>query len=984
MRTLLKSRWFRIAALVLLLAGMYAGAGFWLVPRLLRSAIVDQAKAALGLEATVGEIRFNPFLLELDLRDVAITDASRQPMAGFSRLFVDFEISSLWHRAYVFQEADIERPFVRAIQGTDGRLNLMRLEPKSITPAPAARNAPLPRIEIALLRISGGSASYEDRSRPAHFTMQLAPVDFTLRNFVTDAQGGQFHFSASSKLDERIDWRGSMSVRPPASDGEIRITDLSAHTVWAYLKNELGNRIGFIVHSGKIAADAHYRFSLRDVLQLNADGVHVEVSDLRVAPPGSATDWVTLPSLKIDGTSVDVAGRQVHVDRVVLTGLGVSAWLNADRSINLTELRGAAPPPVATTPRTAAPPAWRVDVKKFTLEDAHIAAEDRATAPPAKVVLAPISLEVDGASLDLSRPLAVKLASGVDGKGRFAATGEIVPSPLAARVAAKANDIDLRALQPYIAQLTSMTLKRGFLSGDLDLRYQHGGPAMTLAGNVRVDDLHTVDNALRNDFINWRRLDVRGLKFQVDPDRLTIARIVARAPYARVIIEPDQTLNVKRILTRAGPGPGSAKTAAKVRARAAAAPPPQHAERAMPIAIKAVDVYAGRADFTDLSIQPNFSSGIDKLNGRILGLSSAPNARAHVDLGGEVGPYAPVSIKGDVNPFGPALYADLAMSFRNMDLTIFNPYAGKFAGYNITKGKLTTELHYKIVGRKLDATHHVVVDQLEFGGKTASKDAVSLPIKLAVALLRDRHGVIDLNLPVKGSLGDPKFRLGPIIWQVLLNILTKAVTAPFALLGHLFGAGPQIQYVDFHAGSAALDATGIDKMRAVAKALGARPQLKVDVPIAPLAALDAPALAARQFAAEIAAARVAQAGANKPKRTAAAPPPFDQLDARAQIRVLTALYREQFGAAPRFPPPAEAPKSASEAQLAQRTYLETQLKSRITVGDEELKVLAEQRAVALEKALLTDTGLDPQRVFLVANDKAAVHGGMARLELSLE
>lgn len=983
MRPLLQARWFRVSALVVLLVGLYAAAGFWLVPRLLRSTIVEQTKTALGLEARVGEIRFNPFLLELDVRDFAFADGSRRPMAGFSRLFVDFEISSLWHRAYVFQEVDIAGPFARAVVGADGRLNLMHLRPKSTAPAPAPaeKSAPLPRIQIGLFHLSGGSASYEDRSRPAHFTTQLTPIDLTLRNFTTDADGGRFHVRASSKLGERFDWRGSLSVQPLASDGEIRITGLRAQTVWAYLKDALGGRIGFSVHSGTIGADSHYRFSLRDALRLNVDLPQAEVTDLGVAPPGSAADWITLPSLAVGGASLDLANRRVQVERVALQGLKVTAWLDADRSLNLLKLQGAPSTPVAS-PAAAAPaaPSWRVDLQKFTLDDAHISAEDRGTAPPAQVVLAPLSLEVDGASLDLTRPLAIKLDTGIDGEGRFAANGELVPAPLAASFAVKAKDIDLRALQPYMAKTTSMTLERGFLSGDIDLRYHRGGPAMTVAGTVRVDKLHTIDNALRKDFINWRRLDVRGLKFQREPDRLTIARIVAQAPYARVIIEPDQTLNVKRILTGPGAGPGRAQTAA-------AAPPPV-AQSAMPVVIKAVDIRSGQADFTDLSIQPNFSSGIQGLTGSIVGLSSAPNARAHVELNGEVGPYAPVSIKGEVNPFGAALYTDLAMSFRNMDLTIFNPYSGKFAGYNITKGKLTTELHYKIGGRKLDASHHIIIDQLEFGAKTASKDAVSLPVKLAVALLRDRHGVIDLNLPVTGSLDDPKFRLGPIIWKVVLNILTKAVTAPFALLGHLFGAGPQIQYVDFHPGSAVLDAAGVDKMHAVAKALGARPQLKLDVPIAPLASLDTPALAEQRFADEIAAEQSAERGANKAKKARkaeiAVPPPFEQLDLGAQLKVLTALYRAQFGAAPQFPQRAGPPKSVNDADLAKRSYLEAALKSRITVGEADLQALAERRAVAMEKALLTDTGLDPKRVFLVANDKGAVHEGLARLQLSLK
>jgi hypothetical protein len=182
-----------------------------------------------------------------------------------------------------------------------------------------------------------------------------------------------------------------------------------------------------------------------------------------------------------------------------------------------------------------------------------------------------------------------------------------------------------------------------------------------------------------------------------------------------------------------------------------------------------------------------------------------------------------VAITGEVNVLSAALYTDLSLSFRNMELSTFNPYSGKFAGYNITKGKLTTELHYKVDGRKLDAQHHITVDQLEFGDKTASKDAVSLPVKLAVALLKDRNGVIDLDIPVNGTLDDPKFRLGPIIWKVFLNILEKAVTAPFALLGSLFGGARICNSLIFAPGAAQLDAAAADKGRAMVKALTGRP-----------------------------------------------------------------------------------------------------------------------------------------------------------------
>jgi hypothetical protein len=411
--------------------------------------------------------------------------------------------------------------------------------------------------------------------------------------------------------------------------------------------------------------------------------------------------------------------------------------------------------------------------------------------------------------------------------------------------------------------------------------------------------------------------------------------------------------------------------------------PPPAAVSALPMSIKKIQLEAGRLDFSDLSIEPHFSAGILDLKGSVLGLSSNPSSRAKVDLKGQVDQFSPVSINGEVNVLSAALYSDLTMSFHNIELSIFNPYSGRWAGYDIAKGKLTTDMHYKVVDRKLDADHHIVIDQLEFGEKTASKDAVSLPVKLAVALLKDRNGVIDLPLPITGSLDDPKFRLGPIIWKVLLNILEKAVTAPFALLGSLFGHGPELQFIDFQPGSTELSAAESDKIKALVKALGERPQLKLEVPIAAVPDVDKPALLAAAFQGEIATEQSEAQRGSKKGAGSAAPLAFDQLDPAAKLDLLTRLYAKDLGGEPKYPDSVTAIKQKPELTAAKIDFLTTALHEHISVGEDQLTALGQQRAQALQRALLTDTGIDPARIFLVANDKAKAQDGAVRVELSL-
>jgi hypothetical protein len=581
----------------------------------------------------------------------------------------------------------------------------------------------------------------------------------------------------------------------------------------------------------------------------------------------------------------------------------------------------------------------------------------------------------------------VTLDTRINEKGSLTVSGEVTPQPVMANVSLKLAGIELTAVQPYIAQRTAMTLLGGTLGGEGTLHYgaEKNKPAVQFAGHIDVEKLHTVDDALQDDFINWERLDILGLKYSQGPDRLDIEQIVASKLYARVIVESDESLNVKRVLkipaTTAAPEPAADKRG-KAAAQAAAAAP---ASQSMPMSIKKIVVQGSQANFTDLSLTPNFSAGIQKLQGTVVGLASKPGSRAKVDLKGAVDTFSPVTIAGDVNVLGP-LYTDLTMNFRNIALPVFNPYSGKFAGYNIAKGKLTTKLHYKIDGRKLDAQHHIVIEDLEFGDKTASKDAVSLPIKLAVSLLKDRNGVIDLDVPVTGTLDDPTFRLAPIIWKVFVNILEKAVTAPFALLGSLFGGGPDIQFIDFQPGVGSLDAAAADKVKTVAKALIERPQLKIEVPIAVVPDVDRPALVAAQFNAQVRAEQASKGAPKKAKAAAAdaALPAPDQLDPATQLELLTRLYVKDFGSEPKFPDAVTGLKSKPEITTAKIDFLDKAIHERIKIGDEELQALGQQRAMALQQALLSDPQVAPERVFLAANDKATAKDGLVRLELSLQ
>ncbi|MBV9913919.1 MAG: DUF748 domain-containing protein, partial [Sinobacteraceae bacterium] len=544
---------------------------------------------------------------------------------------------------------------------------------------------------------------------------------------------------------------------------------------------------------------------------------------------------------------------------------------------------------------------------------------------------------------------------------------------------------DLTALQPFVSATTAMSLTSGLLSTRLDVE-RNGDGKLHATGEAEVMRLRTVDSALKQDFIKCERLQLRGLSYESEPATLRIRSVLAHAPYARVIIESDRTINVKKVLkTKDADQPlGSAAEQAKGNPQAAAAANAQGGSRAN-ISIDSINIVDGSANYADFWIQPHFAVGIQTLKGSITGLTSNPQSHAKIDLQGAVDRYAPAHIWGVSNPLAAAGYTDLHLSFKGVELTSATPYSGRFAGYKIEKGKLTVDINYKIQDRQLTASHHMVIEQLELGERVDSPDAVHLPVKLAVALLKDRNGVIDLNLPVSGSLDDPKFSLAPLIWKAVVGLLAKVATAPFAALGRMFGGGEQLNYIDFPPGSANLDATAQDKLRSLAQALQAKDKLQLDVPIAYSAQLDGPALAAVRLDDQLRPPEQ-KGGAHED----AGSPSAGQPDPEARFQLLLRAYRAARGKDAPLPPAAQATAAQSKKDrtaadlAAANAALQSELIADIDVPDTELQQLGKERAQAIQQALLQGQ-IAAERVFIIGNaPQPPTEADHVRVELALK
>jgi uncharacterized protein involved in outer membrane biogenesis len=1020
-------RYLVILAVLAGLVGLYTAVGFLLVPRWTRSELTQLTARDFGRTLSIGDVSFNPFTWTLRITDFSFPDADGRPMISFGRLQVAVGISSVPRLAPSLSGIVLDSPHVNAVVRRDGRLNLADLEKPFEQPGTRPTRSKPSKLFVDRLAVANGSATYEDDSRSAPFRLDLNPIGFELLNFSTaGSTAGSYQLTATIAQGGRLNWAGTVRSAPLSLHGTLELDGLSAPMVGRYLGAILPAEIsrGTASLQGSFAIDSEPQGSVRQRaakqgsmtqasgaqgLSVTVDVPRAQVSGLGVRPRRASADYVQLNRFTLDNTHIDLGQHSIRVGLIALSGADIRGWLDRGGELNLLELlgRSAGPPTTARgAPRKTAAPTWRIAAPDVRIEDSRVSLQDRGVKPAADLILAPLSARITGYDGSPGSRIRVSLESAVNRKGRLRlnADGTLQPEALSAKL--DLSRIDLRAVQPYLNKYSAITLTSGVLGTALDLEWRADG-GLSAAGRIGITNLRTVDDDLKQDFVKWQDLHIVGFRYASHPASLHIERIVAVAPYARIIIGADRTMNVSEALHPRGYHPPAATsksahagrsqaksqeaaaqgTAAQAGGQPAAQSP--SAKASMPMTIGLVRIANGTTDYADLSMQPNFATGIQDLHGTIKGLSSDPKSRATVNLQGSVNDHAPVDISGVVNLLSASTYTDIRMKFRGLELTQMTPYAVRFAGYEIASGTLDADLHYKVDHSRLDADHTLVIDQLQLGEQVPSPHAVKLPLKLAIALLKDRNGVIRLGLPITGSLDNPQFSLGPLLGKALLAVLKKAVTAPFAMLGRLFGGGPDMNRIDFAPGSAALLPAARARLAAVAKALAQRPQLQLEVPAVFAPDVDRPALAQRELRRELLALvrggalnGAGHGSAARGRQTAPqAPVGREVLELpAAHYRLLRAAYQRAFG------PKAALPAAAHKVPPFEPAILEMQsaLLKRMQISDADLQALAGRRAQAIRSAILSAGGVDAGRVAVTAATPQASSEGKVAVKLGLK
>lgn len=1136
-----KSSYAKPLAITLVAIALYAVAGFVVVPRVIERAVPDYIAKHLQRKATIGKVRFHPFIFKLDVRDFALAEADGTPIVSFRRLLLDFELSSIWRWAWTFSRIGLEGLDVNVDIRPDGKMNLALLVKTVLkNNGPDSGSNPgdgsPPRLVFQHISLTKAAITISNRSGVTPASATFKPINLELRDISTLPDGeGPLKVRAAMPGGGTLSWSGRTSLSPLASHGKISLKGIRPGAAWRFLRDETnlsepkgtfdisaqyrflrsarvlqfvlenlrltakdlemmrrgdpspilalntieasGGRFDLGAHevtlpeialrggsavvdvdeSGEVnwqklvrtgqpgsettgraepagrpwkirleavrIADValdytdHSRsipitvqnrsaeVSMEAQLETAATGLQASVRDLaitlsgvKLGEPGAEAPLVALDEIALTGGELDLAKARVGVKQVAVNGGEVRVVRNSAGKIRIVDVAAASKTAKVRRELEAAlehtrkeGPSWQFGLDRFEVDGVRIALKDEGFGTPISYDVENVKASVSNIQSDGNTPIAFDAELRVAQGGVAHAKGEIVALGQRATAAVKVERLDLKPLQPLVAAFSSTRLESGTFSTDARIAYQAGKnrPDLRVTGTMEIGGFRLNEASSGERLLAWKTLATKGISFTLEPIKLQLQEIRLVEPDAKVVVYKDRSLNLaKAIAPRASKGDGGSSVADR-KPSSGTGPPGSRSAAGPEVAVEGVVVNKGQVDFADLSLVLPFAAKVEDLRGSVAGISSDPSSRTVVKLEGRVGEAGQAQVVGSLNPFSPKAFTDLDVTFRNVSMPPLSPYSVTFAGRKIASGQLTLDLRYKIGNGRLTGENKILLSHFTLGERVKAPGALDLPLDLAVALLTDADGRINMGVPVSGNVDDPQFSYGHLIGQALATSIQKIVTAPFRALGGLLGGGAEsLDSISFDPGADALLPSERDKLKRVADALGKRPQLKL-VLQGEYGEKDRDALREREIAAAVGSKIGVSVAAGE------APPPVNPADAKTQ-RALEALFVErnsgealvqfatEFGKTRGKPVQRVNPLLAAMGKpSADVAFYEAMLKQLIEsapVSEAALLKLADDRAQAVAHHLVQGLSVPATRV----GRKPASGKGSAQVKLSLD
>lgn len=809
---------------------VYALVGFFVVPPIAKKQMEERLEAELQRSVTIARVRVNPFAISATVEglEVSAPDGSASWL-GWQRLYVNMDPLKSFTGDWAVGRIALQG-FHGAVEvREDGTLNFSDLIEKYSAQArePSEPSAWARPVRIERMDVTSAQVAFTDLSRDDEFKTVVGPVNFSLTKFRTSGSGGAaYRFEATSEAGERFQWMGTLAAAPLASVGEWRIENVQLAKYAPYL----ADRMQAVVVDGALTAGGSYDVSLApgDRRMTLSEG-SLLLKQLSVIEQEGGAPVVEVGVMEISGVSADatdVLAPKVAIGTIRVNQGRAAVRREKDGTLNLLAMlrpkddaSGPEAEADASGERRLEATAEEIAVSGFALE-----LRDEAGPEPVEVALEKIEAKVTAFTLEPGAPIPVSVAFDVKPQGTVNVTGNVMLAPFQAVVGVDVARVALAPFGPGLRSVSEARIARGLgsVKGEANVSAEGGS---TFSGEARLEDF-AIAGREGPEVAGLSEFTVSDIKVATLPRlALSAGEVKVVRPFARVVRAEDGTLNLAA-LTPAKTSNEEADTAGATNDGGETTDDGEAPE----IAVTRVLVQEGEFTFADESVQPQVNLALGRVNGALRNMSSLRPELGDAEFQAQVNGAPAVRVLGRVNPLTRAPFVDMQLEVDAVDLVPASPYFGKFVGYELTSGRLFVETRAKLADERLDMTNNVQVEQFALGAATNSPDAVKMPVKLGVALLKDAEGKITLDVPVQGSLADPQFDIGKVVGQVFSNLFAKAATSPFALLGSMFGGGgEELGQQEFLPGGVTLTEESRARLEVVRRALTERPALMLEI-----------------------------------------------------------------------------------------------------------------------------------------------------------
>lgn len=795
---------------------IYTLFGFILIPWYITNKLPTLLHENIGINLQINKASFNPYSFELSLKELELQDLSKKPALKIEKIYLNYSLLELLEKTIYIKSFEITKPKIYTTLLEDGTLNFANIMPpmKSEKEEPKAeqKESSLPKFFLQKLSIIGGSLDFKDIKKD--FSLELGPYDFMAHDISTQEGSINSHsFITEIKSGGKVMWEGGLRLKPLQFYGTLQVEELQLPELYDYALPLMPTRLAH----GKVSLTLPYQVDLENELNAKITGALINLKAFNLIYDNEQI--IDISNIDIAGIDVSYPAQNIAIKSLHVSRPTIVAILDKNKAINFQNAfvmpqQEMQQQPISKQEETNP---WSYSLKSAQIDGAKIKFFDKSLESETSFVISDTLIKTTELSSDKSLSIGYIISSIINDNATLKVDGKFAQDSLKLSSNIDLQNLHVKDFKNYIDPFVNIKIDDGQIHLDAQIKADlKETPQVNALANTTIYNFAI--NSLENSpLVNWKKLAIKGIDFSQEPMFLMVSSIDLEKPFIKLLIAKDGSTNFSYLTKQSSENKEPEPTKEEKKSE-------------MKLKIGPMSIKNANADFSDLSLPFPFRTLIHDLNGGLSELDFQKSTPSTLKIDGKIDKYGYANIKGSLIPLEIKKYANIDVTFKNIDLNSLTPYSGKFVGQKIDSGKLSMDLKYAIDKASLKGSNKLNIDTLTLGEKVESPDALSLPLELAIALLKDSNNQIDIDLPVAGDMNNPDFSYGSVVWKAVGNLITGIVTAPFRFLGNLLGIdGEKLKSIDFALGSHQIINTEHEKLQNLEKILGKRPGIKLAI-----------------------------------------------------------------------------------------------------------------------------------------------------------